>query len=430
MMTTDAPAGLGDGSAAATVQVARQPILATDDRQTLHGYELQFSGSGGLLDLFADVDDARATTEVVGHTVLTLGIDRVVGDALAFVRFPRSQVLDQAPLVLPPGRAVVVLGHDSWGEGDRDEIVRACASLRARGYAIALADVVADPALEPLLAVADYVSVDVSRKSEAALAAALAVVRRTGTAVIATHVDDEGHRDLVVRAGADYVQGFYFSAPGVVAGRELPGFKLSYLQLLRAAYADDVDFAALAEIVKRDVSLSYKLLKYVNSAHFGLRGEVTSVHHALTMLGLLQVRSWVGLATVSGLVHPRTQELAVLAATRARFCESLGHRLGVASAHECFALGMFSLLDVLLGKPMAEVLADVRLSPDVLAALQGDPGPLADLLGTIVAYERGAWDTVSRLCTTRGWPEADLIGLYIDAIEWSRDFFGVAGAQP
>jgi c-di-GMP phosphodiesterase len=425
MTTTPATLELGSG-ALATVQVARQPILATDASQSLHGYELQFSDSGGLFDVFADVDDQRATSEVVGHTVLTLGVERVVGDALAFVRFPRGQVLDGTPLLLPPTQSVIQLGPDSWGAGDRRAVADACARYKALGFRIALADYAFDPTAAPVSDLADYVSVDVGRRSELTLTAALTVLRRTGVRVIATHVDDEPHRDLVARAGADYVQGFYFSAPAVVSGRELPGFKLAYLQLLRAAYAADVDFDELAEIVKRDVSLSYKLLKYVNSARFGLRGEVTSVRHALTMLGLSQVRSWAGLATVSGMVHPRTQELGVLAATRARFCESLGARLGVGTPHECFSLGMFSLLDVLLGRSMEAALADVRLSEEVVAALLGEQGLLGDLLQTVVAYERGAWDAVSRLCADRGWPEADLIGLYIDAIEWSRDFFGVA----
>jgi c-di-GMP phosphodiesterase len=411
--------------ALATVQVARQPILCTAEGQRLHGYELQFSDSGGLFDVFAEVDDERATSEVLGHTVLTLGIERVVGHALAFVRFPRAQVLDRTPLALPPHQSVIQLGPDCWADGDLEPVVAAATAYQQLGFRIALVDYAYDPASAALLELADYACVDVSRKSQVRLTAAMTVLRRHGVAVVATHVDDEAHRDMVAAAGADYVQGFYFSAPGVVAGRELPGFKLSYLQLLRAAYAAEVDFDELAAIVKRDVALSYKLLKYVNSAAFGVRGEVVSVITALTLLGVRQVRSWAGLATVSGVVAPRTQELAVLAATRARFCESLGQSLGVANPHDCFALGMFSLLDVMLGKPIEEALADVPLSEPVVDALQGRPGVLADLLAVIVAYERGSWDVVSRLCATRGWPETELIGWYIDAIEWSRDFFGV-----
>ncbi len=174
------------------------------------------------------------------------------------------------------------------------------------------------------------------------------------------------------------------------------------------------------------MALSYKLLKYINSAHFGLRGRVESVQRALTMLGLLHLRSWVGVATVSGLVDTRPQELAALCATRARFCESLGRRLGLATPHECFSLGMFSLLDVLLGTTLEEALVQVPLSDQVRAALHGEPGDLADLLVIVVAYERGQWNTVARLSASHGWSETELIGSYIEAIEWSRDFFGTA----
>lgn len=424
MSTATTAAETSPADASPTVRVSRQPILGIGETQDVHGYELQFSDGGGLFDAFADVDDERATTEVLGHTVLTLGLDRVVGDGFAFIRFPRQQVIEQAPLMLPPEKAVVQLGPDAWGEGDRQAVADACAQLKAAGYRICLTEFAWDPAVEPVLAHADYIAIDVRGRSEIQLVAAIRVVRQKGAAIVATHVDDEERRDLVVRAGAEYVQGFYFAAPGVVEGRELPGFKLTYLQLLRAAYTSDPDFEEIADIVKRDVSLSYKLLKYVNSAHFGLRGEITSVRHALTMLGQKQMRSWVGVATVSGMVHPRTQELAVLCATRARFCESLGERLGVASPHECFSVGMFSLLDVMLGKTVDEVLLEVPVSDAVAQSLRGEPGTMTDLLGVIVAYERGDWDTVSQLCAGSGWPEADLIGLYIDAIEWSRDFFG------
>src|SRR5690606_34714899 len=135
-------------------------------------------------------------------------------------------------------------------------------------------------------------------------------------------------------------------------------------------------------------------------------------------------RRWVSVATVSGLVDPRPEELAVLASTRARFCESPGAALRIGTTHECFAVGMFSLIHVLLGKTLEDALADIALPDRVQAALLGQPGPLRDLLDVVVAYERGQWDAVTRITGGNGWPEAQLIGHYIDALEWSRDFFG------
>ncbi|MEO2105337.1 MAG: hypothetical protein ABGZ36_06810, partial [Actinomycetota bacterium] len=118
-------------------------------------------------------------------------------------------------------------------------------------------------------------------------------------------------------------------------------------------------------------------------------------------------------ATVSGLSSPGPRELALVCATRARFCESLGSRLGVATPHACFSLGMFSLIDVMLGRSMADALADVSMDTEVTDALQGEPGALQDLLEIVVAYERGQWDTVSSIAEQHGWPETELIGLYL-----------------
>jgi c-di-GMP phosphodiesterase len=422
MSITNSTLELGHGTIA-TVQVARQPILSVGDGHPLLGYQLLFSDSGGLFDAFTDVDDQRATTEVLGHTVLTLGVDSVVGTSLAFVTFPRSQLFEHVPLVLPPSQSVIQVGPDCWAGGSA-EVHALLDEYRSNGYRTCLDGFDGSPSAVELLTVADYVSVPVGARSVDSLTPLVQAARAGGAEVIASDVDTDAQREQAIAAGASHLQGFFFSAPHVIAGRELPGFKLAYLQLLRAVYADDVDFDGLAAIIKQDVALSYKLLKYVNSAHFGLRGRIDSVQRALTLLGLRQIRSWVGVATVSGLVDPRPQELAVLAATRARFCEALGHRLSMASPHDCFSLGMFSLIHVLLGTTVEDALADIPLSDQVDEALHGGEGLLLDLLTVVVAYERGQWDTVARLSASHGWPETELIGSYIEAIEWARGFFG------
>lgn len=420
---------LGTG-ALATVQVARKPILSADMDHSLVGYELIFSDTGGLFSAFADADEQKAASEVVSHSVLTLGVDAVVGDALAFMRFPKAQLVDATPMLLPPGQSVIEVGRDTWATGDQEAIAKVLTQYIDAGYRIALSDFFWTTNSEPLLALADYVTLDLALKDHAQITSLLEVVRQYRARTIATGVDTATERDRVVAAGVDYVQGFFFSAPNIVEGRELPGFKLAYLQLLRKAYEPQVDFAELAKIIKTDVGLSFKLLRYVNSAHFGLRGRIESLEKALVMLGTDNVRRWVSVATVSGLSAPGPVELAILCATRGRFCESLGVKLGMATPHECFSVGMFSLLDVMLGKSLDDALADVAMADEVMGALRGEDGALADLLRVVVAYERGRWDDVTRLAQQRGWPEPELIGHYIDAIEWARDFFGPTAATP
>lgn len=416
---------LGSG-ALSTVKVARQPILSAGPGHPVVGYELLFSDSGSLFGAFTDVDDFRATSEVVSHSVLTLGVETVVGDSQAFVRFPRAQIVDGTPLMLPPTQSAIELGRDSWAARDVAGIVERCRAYQERGYQIVLSDYFPTTSSAPLLQVADLVKIDLNGRTPEQILETVGPIAHGGTRVVALNVDTEEHLADVTAAGVDLLQGYFFSTPSVVEGRELPGFKLAYLHLLRRAYAPDVDFADLADAIKTDVALTYKLLRYVNSAYFGLRGRIESVERALVMLGLSHVQRWVSVATVSGLSDPRPQELAVLCATRARFCEALGEQLDVAAPHDCFTLGMFSLLDVMLGKPMDVALSDIPVSDDVGNALRGQPGNLTDLLDVTVAYERGRWDVVARLAEAHGWDEADLIRIYIDAIEWSRDFFGGA----
>lgn len=423
--TTRAPSpdAATPAATAQIVQVARQPILAADDTHELLGYELRFRDNS-LFGAFADVDDSQATSEVVSHALLTLGIDRVVGDSKAFIAFPHRLLLDRTPLVLPSNKTILAVGPDAYREHPAGDVAATLAAYAERGYEVALKDFRYAPGIEPVLDIADYVKIDLASHSETARGVLLPMLRRHDLRVVAVNIDNEEARDVMVASGADYVEGFFFSEPRIVEGAELPGFKVAYLQLMRKAYSLDVDFDELAEIVKSDVALSYKLLRYINSAAMGVRQEVDSVTRALTLLGVDQIRRWVGLATVSGLVDPRPRELAVLCATRARFCEHLGERLRVASSHNAFSLGMFSLLPAMLGRTMAESLADVSVSDDVAAALHGASSPLRDLLDACIAYERGDWDRVSQLSADRGWPETELIGAYLQALEWARDFFG------
>lgn len=173
------------------------------------------------------------------------------------------------------------------------------------------------------------------------------------------------------------------------------------------------------------MSLTYKLLRYVNSASVGVRGEVESVRSALVLLGGEAVLRWVCMATVSGLMSDKAEELAVVCATRAHFCESLGPVVGLPGAsQDLVATGMFSAIDALLDVPLEHVLADLPLAADVRAAILGADNALGRVLRVVTAYERGDWDGVAACAAGLSICEVDLIGRYLDAVEWSRAIFG------
>lgn len=186
-----------------------------------------------------------------------------------------------------------------------------------------------------------------------------------------------------IAAGATHVQGDFYVRPDVVDARKITGVKRSYVDVLREASAAEVDYERLAASIKRDVSLTYKLLRYVNSASIGVRGEMESVRSALVLLGGEAVLRWVCMATVSGLMSDKAEELAVVCATCAHFCEPLGPVVGLPGAsQDLFATGMFSAIDALLDVPLEQALADLPLAADVRAAILGADNALGRSCGS------------------------------------------------
>lgn len=403
-----------------TVKLSRSPILGTNRGHTLLGYELCFAGDQAMPENVAN--------EVISRSLLTLGLGRIVGDARAFIRFEKEMVFDKSVLLLPAESVVMQLGPDCWRDADLKELLALCRDYRRDGYRMALDEFTLDAdieALSPLLDLVSFVKIRLADESPENRENLAKVLGPHFVHVIATEVNDEEARDIARAAGVQYVQGYYFAKPSIVQGRDLPGFKVSYMSLLRASQQDDIDFRELADIIKHDVALSYKLLRYVNSSAVGLRGEVESVTQALALMGINQIRRWAIAATITGLVGDRPDELARLCVVRARFCEAVADRMRPNMSHDCFTVGMFSLLDVMLGQPMDEAIIDVPMSERARTALLTGEGPMAEINRLAIAYEQGEWETVERICNLNGWDQDELLADYIDALEWSRGFFSV-----
>ena len=198
-------------------------------------------------------------------------------------------------------------------------------------------------------------------------------------------------------AGYDYFQGYFFARPTVIQSQQVPAAKLHCLRLLSELQKPDLDFKRLEALIRVDVALTYKLLRYVNSALFGRHDEIQSIERALMIVGSDDIRRWVALATLSMLATDKPGELAKLSIVRARFCERLTQLAGIAQQNEAFLMGMFSLLDALLDRPLDEALSSVSVGTDVMKALLGT-APNEDVLSKIHrltrCYEQGDWDEV------------------------------------
>jgi c-di-GMP-related signal transduction protein len=403
-----------DVDAPETVFVSRQPIL--DATGKVFGYELLHrettaaSGAGET----AEAAGARGLTDVV----LGLGLDTLAEGKPAFLNFTRDLLVGQAATLLPPAKTVIQLRR---GLQVDEEVVTACHQLHDAGYRLAL-DFISDPESERLLPFVKFLKIDVRSMSTAAAATLVKRFSAGNAKVIAEKVESAEAFKEAKAAGFSLFQGYYFCRPITCKATALPQRKLAYMQLLSALRQPNVGVREIEEIVKHDVSLSYRVLRCVNSAAFGLRSEVTSIRQALVMIGIAPIRKWVSVWSIAGLTSGGTSELATVSLLRARCCELLGEKLGGRVADsEMFLLGLCSLLDAILDRPLEEAVADLPLPADVRTALLGGNNVPRQILDVVIAYENGNWDEALEKARALGLAEDSPATVYSDALKWARE---------
>jgi len=185
-----------------------------------------------------------------------------------------------------------------------------------------------------------------------------------------------------------------------------------------------LDFHHLEGLIKREISISYKLLRYINSSYFGLRSEISSILQAMVLLGEKEIKKWISLVVLATMGEDKPEELVLQAIIRARFCESAAPHARLGSRGEdLFLMGMFSLLDALLDKPLPDILADIPIAKDVKEALLGGENRLRNVYQCIVNYETGDWDKLCGQLDKLGMDEATVSRLYSSAVEWGYRCF-------
>ena len=367
--------------------VGRQPIF--DRKQAIHGYELLFrtdpAAQPGL------VDGTASTAQVVLNAFLELGIDSVVGPHRAFVNATREFLVGGYATSLPPDRIAIEVLEDVPPD---DEVLFAMRELGRAGYTLALDDFIFREELRPMLPLADLVKLDISLLSRSELAEHVSLLRAYHVGLVAERVETREEFDHCLGLGFEYFQGFFLARPTIVKGQRRASNQLSTLRLVVLLQDPSVAIDKVEEAISLDPTLSYRLLKVINSAAFGLSREVESLRQALVLLGLKRIQNWVTLLVMAGL-SKKPPALLASALTRAKMCEALAAHVLPERASSCFTVGLFSSLDAMLDQPMAEIVASVPLSDDVRAALIDGTGPMGLLLQDVLHYERCDWDQVS-----------------------------------
>jgi c-di-GMP-related signal transduction protein len=407
----------GTGAAAARAKevrplryVARQPIFDRDEK--VFGYELLFRD--GLANAFSgDTDEAsRATLD----RSLLMGLDVLCDGRRAFVNCTKDTLIKGLVTLLPSASTVVEILEDVPADPD---VMAACQSLKADGYLIALDDFVANDPREALAEIADIIKVELPLTTDEERTE---MVRRyvPRCRLLAEKIETQADFLRTREQGFVYFQGYFFRRPEMLNTRDMPANRLNYLRMLQEVSHPELDVMGLERLIKSEASVCYRLLRYLNSPMFGLKSEVHSVRHALSMLGEREMRRWVRLVAAVGAGQDKPSDLLLSALVRGRFGELLATRVPHGES-DLFLLGLLSLIDAMLEMPMAEVLEKIPLDHETKAVLLGQPSPLRPVYQLMLAHESGEWEAASQLGKGLHLEPEAVAGYYWQAQQWARD---------
>ena len=388
--------------------IGRQQIL--DQKLNIYAYELLFRGKD--LDLTNKNEATQATNQVITDSILELGLNNLVGTYKAFINFTAQNILEKTPLSLPKDRVVIEVLENVAVDL---RIINNLREFSQQGYTIALDDFVFSEEWKPLIEFANIIKLDVMAMGQERTRDAIKHLKSYSIKLLAEKVETHDEFQYLSELGCDYFQGFFFNKPNTVPGKRLGVNQTAAIRLLTIINDPDVEIEKLAQTISMDGGLSYKLLHYINSAFFSLPSKIESIQHAISYLGLKEVKRWTNILTLASLSNKPKATLQN-SLIRGKMCEHLGKLVNEKGEH-FFLIGILSSLDSILDIPIDEALQQLPLSSDVKTAILDKQGTAGEALMCVINYEQ--WNLSGMQFKDL---EQELISeAYYKSINWAKD---------
>src|SRR5215831_7681610 len=392
--------------------IARQPVF--DANRVVYGYELLFRS--GTTNSFPGIhlDLACALTT---DNIFLFGIERLTHGRRAFINCTREFLVRDYAALLPTDRVVIEVLENT--EPD-EEVLAACRKLRRSGFMIALDDFVAAERWGGLIDLADCIKVDFLEIDRGTQHDLCREFGRRGIRMLAEKVETYDDFRRAKEYGYSQFQGYFFSRPEIMTRHDVPAYKLAYLRVLQAANRPELDQTEIAEHIKAETSLSYRLLRYLNSPAFFLVTEVRSIPHALMLLGERGIRRWVSLVAIACMGEDKPQELLLLPLVRARFCELLASVAGQSeAANDLFLMGLLSAIDAILDMKMDDVLKEIPVRTEIRDALLGTENVFRKIFEITLLYEQASWEALDKSAVALEISPSTVSEFYLQAMDWA-----------
>ncbi len=397
--------------------IARQPIF--DAEKNVVAYELLFrDGETNALAVTRILDGTQASYHVMTNALTLFGLENITRGKQAFINATREVLVGQLPTTFSPDSIVIEILEDVPADA---EVIDACAQFKSEGYTIAMDDVVHGESRHEMVKLADIIKIDFMLTNPAERAALANRFLSDGKALLAEKVETHEDFQLAKDLGFKYFQGYFFARPEILVRKSIRSNKMNSLRLITLLQPDEPDLRALEDIIKNDVAMSYRLLRYINSAFFSFRKEISSIRQAIVLLGNREFKKWATLIAMSGLTDDKPEELLVTGLVRARFLELLSPGIEMHRESEnLFLMGIFSILDGATDQSFEVIFKELPLHPLIRDALQFHRGPYAPIIGAVEAFENRQWDDFAAFIDAYLNLSGKVTELYLNAVQWAN----------
>jgi EAL and modified HD-GYP domain-containing signal transduction protein len=392
------------------IYVGRQPIY--NKSLGVFGYELLFRAGHNNAAVMDDITADGATSTTIINSFLEIGLEKLVGNRFAFINLTEGFLNKEEALPFGPKQVIIEVLEDI---PINLQLLKSIKRLSEAGFTIALDDFIFNPTLKPLVAMADIVKIDIMQLSQKELIKHVKILRKFKAKLLAEKIETMEEFEFCTQLGFDYFQGYFLSKPKIIKSKSLPTNKLAVLNLLSALHNPHSEIDELEEAISFDVSISFKILKLINSAFFNFPGTVESIRQAIVILGRNQLRGWASMLAMSNLDN-RPSEMIHMAMTRAKMCELLAEAAGLEPLDSYFTVGLFSALDILMEKELNEIIKPLPLGEDLIIALLRKEGVLGEALRCVLAYETSDFDNAK----FQNLEPNDIFVTNIEAVSWAN----------
>lgn len=394
---------------------ARQPILNID--KELYAYELLFRD--GVDNVFPDIDGDLATSRIVEGAQINFGLEDLTDNKPAFINFTLDTISKKYPTMMSPSSMVVeILETVQPGK----KLLAEVRLLKEQGYTIALDDYEHKPVWKHFFPYIDIIKIDLRNTDPQTIET---IVQELGAYpkidLLAEKVETVEEFEWCKTLGFKYFQGFFFSKPEMVKTKNLSPAQMTLAELLYETSNADVNLPKITQIFERDINLSYKLLRYANSAAFSRVSEISTIKQAIISLGHLELKKFLSLLFSAQAGDSKPDELLKLSMIRARFCEQLAIADGSQDIGKAFLTGMMSLIDAILDETIEKVMDQLPLAEEIKTAIVKGEGKLAAFLELSKAFERGDWKQESDLEKELALQSVEIPSLYTEALNWADE---------